>query len=120
VKWEKVMTESNKPFFDYQRELGVAVWLFLLYWQNHSSDDTSEWMQVADGRVVQDAESATMLGVSVHTAIRWRRRLTESGLVRARSCGRGAFLIWILNLDRPQDDEVPRREWPEMQSELVQ
>lgn len=114
------MAQPAKAFFEYQRELGVAVWLFLLYWQGHSPEDRSEWMQVAGGRAVLDAEAAKILSVSIHTAIRWRRRLVECGLVRAEACGRDGFLIWILNLDRSQDNEIPPRAWPEMQTELVQ
>jgi hypothetical protein len=110
-----------KPFFDYQREVGMAAWLFMLYWQNHSPETDSEWTVVGNGGTIRDSDTAKVLKVSVRTAIRWRRRLREAGLIRAEACRSGGFQIWLLNLNRSQEIEPRGREaWPEMQTELVQ
>jgi hypothetical protein len=119
-KYGALMAEPNKTFFDYQCELGVAVWLFLLYWHNHSLDDDSEWMKVARGEVVRDEAAASHLGVSVHTVIRWCRRLVGAGLIRARSQRRGGFHIWVRNLNRPELTQSSTVEWPEIPTAMLQ
>jgi hypothetical protein len=110
-----------KTFFDYQRELGMAVWLFLMYWQNHSPDANSEWIAVGNGKAIWDSKTARVLKISVQTATRWRWRLRDAGLIRAEASRGGGFQIWLLNLNRSQEIEPRGREvWPEMQTEMVQ
>jgi hypothetical protein len=110
-----------KTFFDYQHEVGMAAWLFLLYWQNQAPDADSEWLAVGNGRAIRDSETAKVLKVSVQTATRWRRRLHDAGLIRSEARQGGGFQIWLLNLNRVPAAEPGNREvWPEMQTELVQ
>ena len=110
-----------RTIFDNRREVGMALWLFLLYWQNHSPDPDSEWLAVHNGRAIRDSEAAKVLKVSVQTATRWRRRLRDAGLIRSEARQGGGFQIWLLNLNRAPAAELGNREvWPEMKTELVQ
>jgi hypothetical protein len=112
---------TARTIFDSHREVGVAVWLFLLYWQNHSPDANSEWLVVGNGRASRDSESAKVLKISVQTATRWRRRLRDAGLIQSVARQGGGFQIWLLNLNCVSATEPSNRKvWPEMQTELVQ
>jgi len=110
-----------RSIFDSHRDVGMAVWLFLLYWRNHSPDANSEWLVVGNGRAIRDSESAKVLKISVQTATRWRRCLRDAGLIQSEARQGGGFQIWLLNLNRAPAAEPSNREvWPEMQTELVQ
>jgi DNA-binding MarR family transcriptional regulator len=111
----------QKSLFDFQREVGMAGWLFILYWQDHSLDTESEWRPVSNGSAVRDSDAAKVLKISVSTATRLRRRLCDAGLIRTKACRRGGFRIWLLNLNRRQELALGNHEvWPQMQTELVQ
>jgi hypothetical protein len=110
-----------RTIFDNRREVGMAVWLFLLYWQNHSPDANSEWLAVGNGNPIRDSDAARVLKISVQTATRWRRRLRDAGLIQSEAQQGGGFQIWLLNLNHVPAAEPSNREvWPEMQTELVQ
>jgi hypothetical protein len=73
-------------------EIGPAIWLLLTYYA-HCRDDGSEWLPVLDGQAVVDEDAAQAMSVSVHTVIRWRKRLEAAGVIITERQPRG-FAIW--------------------------
>jgi len=107
---------------DRAREIGPAVWLFLLYQNNAELSGDSTWAPVVEARAVMDAEAASLLKVSASTAIRWRRRLERISMIKTQACRGGGFKIWLRHSDEPSTQPSVRtpEQWPEMQSTAVQ
>lgn len=116
---------KNLEYFAKRREIGAAVWLLTMYWAA-SDPDTWPWHRVMDGEPVADAKAAALMKVSVHTAVRWRKRLVRAGIVEAKPSGHG----FRIRVQRPRfamatirtlETHLPRRDdWPKMATELVQ
>jgi hypothetical protein len=115
----------NLECFNKRREIGAAVWLLTMYWAA-SDPDSWPWHRVMDGEAIADAEAAALLRVSVHTAVRWRKRLVRTGLVHAEPTGQGFRLrvqapAFALENMRIFEAHLPsREERPKMQTEFVQ
>jgi hypothetical protein len=116
---------KNLEYFEKRREIGAAVWLLAMYWAA-SDPDTWPWHRVLGGEPISDAEAAAFIGVSVHTAARWRRRLIRTGLIEMRSSGEG----FRIRVQRPgfamatiralEAHSIRSGDWPKMVTELVQ
>ena len=106
------------------REVGPAVWLFLLYQVNSELCGDPTWASVGNGNAVTDAEAAGLVRVSVYTVTRWRHRLERASMAKTeRRCGRG-FKMWVRHSDAPSQG-LPKREmdsdqWPDMPTAVVQ
>jgi hypothetical protein len=114
---------TSEEFFEQCRKIGPAVWLLMLYWAA-SDGEEMPWFEVMDGEPLGDQEVAAVLRVSVHTAVRWRKKLQRQGFIKAQS-GAGGFRIHVL---RPSFamaviralEAHGQREWPKLATELVQ
>ena len=107
---------------DRAREIGPAVWLFLLYQNNAELSGDTTWAPVVEARAVTDVEAAGLLRVSASTAVRWRRRLERISVVKTQACRGGGFKIWLRHSDEAsaQSGVPTTAQWPEMQSTAVQ
>jgi hypothetical protein len=106
------------------REIGPAVWLFLLYQVNSELCGDPTWALVGNGNAVTDAEAAGLLKVSVYTVTRWRHRLERASMVKAERCRGGGFKMWVRHSETPTQ-ELPNRElnadqWPKMPTAVLQ
>jgi len=106
------------------REIGPAVWLFLLYQVNADYHGDPTWALVGQGNKIMDAEEAGLTRVSVYTVTRWRRRLERVSMVKTEACRGGGFKIWVRHSDTPSQGlpkgELDLDEWPEMPTAVVQ
>lgn len=115
------MNGAEERFRKY-RAIGPAVWLHTLYWAACDQDE-GPWFLVMNGEPVNDQEVATYLAVSVHTALRWRKRFQRAGLILSepRVSGfqirvrRPRFVSARFANQRPR----VRGDWPETAAELV-
>lgn len=122
----------SEELFEQCRKIGPAIWLLILYWP--TSDPASsdpDWFVVMDGDPVPDQEVAAFLRVSVHTAVRWRKKLHRSGFIKAKS-GAGGFSIRVARPWRAMEaiwdamaairalEAHAQSEWPKLATELVQ
>jgi len=107
---------------DRAREIGPAVWLFLLYQNNAELSGDPTWAPVAEARAVTDLEAAGLLRVSASTAVRWRRRLERISVIKTQACRGGGFKIWLRHSDAAstQPSGPTPEQWPEMRSTAVQ
>ncbi len=113
-----------RTMIDYRHEIGPAAWLLVLYWQHSTPTNDPDWCPVANGERVLDSNAANNLKVSVRTAIRWRLRLRDSGLIYTEQLTGGGFRIELLRFDQP---DVPQRStrrpaemWPDMPTQVIQ
>jgi len=109
-------------FLDRAREIGPAVWLFLLYQNNAEYSADPVWAPVGEGSAVTDVHVASVLKSSASTAVRWRRRLERISVIKTQACRGGGFKIWLRNSDAAstRSHETAPVQWPEMQSTAVQ
>jgi len=107
---------------DRAREIGPAVWLFLLYQNNAELSGDPTWAPVVEARAVTDVEAAGLLRVSASTAVRWRRRLERISAIKTQACRGGGFKIWLRHSDASSTPSgvLAAEQWPEMQSTAVQ
>jgi DNA-binding MarR family transcriptional regulator len=116
---------KNLDYFEKRAEIGAALWLLMMYWAA-SDPDSWPWQRVMAGEPVADDEAAALLKVSVHTAVRWRKRLVRAGLVETKPSGQGFCIrvqvpAFAMNVGRTFGAHLPpREEWPKMQTEFVQ
>jgi hypothetical protein len=112
-----------RTMIDYRREIGPSAWLLVLYWQHSTPANDPDWCPVANGEKIFDSNAAKILKVSFRTAIRWRRRLEDAGLIITEPCPGGGFRIELLRFDRqdaPARQHEPQAAWPDMPTQLVQ
>ena len=116
------MNGAEELFRKY-REIGPAVWLLTLYWAACDQEE-NPWFLVMNGEPLSDQEVAVYLGVSVHTATRWRKKLQRTGFVLSESRV-GGFQIRV---KRPRFVYAAMlgyrtpvfASWPKVATELVQ
>lgn len=75
-----------RTMIDYRNEIGPAAWLLVLYWQHSTPANDPDWCPVANGERILDSNAAITLKVSLRTAIRWRHRLCDAGLIITDAC----------------------------------
>ena len=112
-----------RTMIDYRGEIGPAAWLWALYWQHATPKDDPNWCPVANGERILDLNAAKLLKVSVRTAIRWRLRLRDSGLIYTEQLRGGGFRIELLRFDRHDVPPQPVKLveiWPDMPTQVVQ
>jgi hypothetical protein len=102
------------------REIGPAVWLFLLYQNNAEHTGDPIWALVVEGKTVTDVHVAGVLGVSLYTAIRWRRRLESVSIIKTEAVRGGGFRIWLRHSDTAAESAPAAEHWPEMQTTALQ
>jgi hypothetical protein len=112
-----------RTMIDYRDEIGPAAWLLVLYWQHTTPSNDPDWCLVANGDRILDSKAAEMLKVSLRTAIRWRHRLRDAGLIYTEQCDGGGFRIELLRFDRqdtPPQTRARAETWPEMPTTTIQ
>lgn len=92
-----------------RKQVGPAIWLLLLLWRFAPRYwDRTEWVIVAKGNFVTDAELGKYLDAKPGTVAKWRLRLRRHGLVRwITKVGYGMqFAVYVPGDPLPREPSV--------------
>lgn len=91
-----------------RRQLGDAVWLWLLLCRWSDLMAEGEWFPVYNGGEVSDARIAVYLNVAESTARKWRVRLERAGWIKSEAAAHLHRKLWVRNLDRAEQEKSSR------------
>lgn len=88
-----------------------AVWLYMWLLDHVTSVDENDIGKVLGGKQILDEEIATELGVSKHSVVRWRKKLTAYPYIKATRTPRGISYRIFKTHKRFGNREVPKSQF---------